>query len=115
MVGQPNQISPEEVRQRTGIRFSTQTALNILHPTEGFNLWGLQELGRNNNVQRSSVESIIHSQIRATMQQDPDIRENTLEIQISRGEDRRYIARVRYSIAGSALKDMEYMGSMGPI
>lgn len=113
MVGSENEISLEEIKQRTSIRFQTQTRLNALHPNEGFDFWVLTTINRS-IIEGYEVlpETLIEQEIKTTLSQDPDIQSENHEINVTRSGDRSYVSKVRYSIKGEFNRISEFIGTL---
>lgn len=113
MIGEPNQISLDEVRQRTEIRFQTQSRSNLLHPMDGFDYQLLTQIQRNTASYTISPDVLLEQELRATLMQDKDIQQEDAEISISVEAGRRYAARVIYQLRGTFKDRIELTGSLG--
>lgn len=117
MIGEPNKISPEEVKQRTEIRFLTQKGFNILHPTQGFDFLMLQGIQKVYGGIRLEPVVLIKQEIKDTLYQDSDIKQEKARIDVSRlsGSDRSraYEAIVKYNIKGREEEDIILESSVG--
>jgi hypothetical protein len=114
MIGEKNQANLAEVKQRVGIRFQTQRGSNMIHPYEGFDIYAIRKGSsdlKSNNVQLSP-EAIIEQEVFATLIQDPYVDHSNNEVVITRLENRKYRAVVRYGIRGSFESMLEYKGDM---
>jgi len=114
MIGEKNITSLAEVKQRTAIRFQTQRGTNFIHPHEGFDMYAIRKGSsdlKNSNLQ-SSPEILIEQEVKATLSQDQYLDWSNHEIIISRLENRKYRAMVKYGIRGSFNSMLEYNGDL---
>jgi hypothetical protein len=118
MVGEPNQLSLEEVLQRTEIRFTTQTRTNLMHPNEGFDFWSLLNVKKDpENAYPVKIDQLVKQEVMATLAQDNVIDYTNAEITISRSEtdNRGWEVRVNYTVKGNSTKQLEYIGGLNTL
>jgi hypothetical protein len=118
IVGEPNQLSLEEVLQRTEIRFTTQTRTNLMHPNEGFDFWSLLNVKKDpENAYPVKIDQLIKQEVMATLAQDNVIDYTNAEINIARSEtdNRGWEVRVNYTVKGNSTKQLEYIGGLNTL
>jgi len=118
MVGDANQLSLEEVRQRTEIRFTTQTRTNLMHPNEGFDFWSLLNVKKDpENAYPIKIDQLIKQEVLATLAQDNMIDYHNSEILVSPSEtdNRGWVVRVNYTVKGNSTKQLEYIGGLNTL
>lgn len=115
MIGLKNQISRNEVVQRTGIRFLTQLGSNLLHPFDGFDLRYTFELKKlMGDGVTSSPEELIRNALRSTLSQDLQINWQTAVIELGKN-DGVWTARIKFNINSKDFEMIEFVGVLGSV
>jgi hypothetical protein len=113
MIGAPNQISKEEILQRTEIRFYTQKGYNDLHPLEGFDFLVLTTISKKYGNLRLTPEILLRQELMDAISQDSDINFETVQIEIKDIGDRTYEVILRYEVKGNTGKSLEFRSTIG--